>query len=57
MSFGDGPVGVNSLGSTLEDLAEIFFEFDRCEVRIKFLSRQIAKVLGIFRSVVAANAP
>ena len=57
MGFGDGPVGVNSLGSTLEDLAEIFLKFNRCEVRVKFLSRQITKVLGIFWSVVAANAP
>jgi hypothetical protein len=57
LGLGNSSIRVDTLGSSAEYRAEILLEFDRMEVGVEILARQITQVIGILWSVVATNSP
>lgn len=54
---GDDTVGVDALGRAADDLLEILAEVGRLELWVQILCGVVAKVLGVFGVVVAADSP
>ena len=54
---GDNTVGVDALGRAADDLLEILAEICGLELRVQILCSVVAKILGVFGVVVAADSP
>lgn len=57
MRLGDGPIGVDALGGAADHGLEVIAEVDRLEIGIELLRGQVAEILGVVGTVVAADAP